>query len=62
MSAARAAARDALGLDLDAIVLIEPRSIPRTTSGKIRRSRCRELFLGDELDVVAEWDAAEGGA
>ena len=39
----------------DAIVLIEPRSIPRTSSGKIQRFACREAFLANTLDVVHEW-------
>jgi acyl transferase domain-containing protein/acyl-CoA synthetase (AMP-forming)/AMP-acid ligase II/acyl carrier protein len=38
-----------------AIVLIEPRSIPRTSSGKIQRFACREAFLAGTLDVVHEW-------
>jgi acyl-CoA synthetase (AMP-forming)/AMP-acid ligase II len=57
IDAVREAAHASLGLDLDALALIAPRTIPRTTSGKIRRRRCRELFLGGELELVAEWDA-----
>ena len=44
----------------DAIVLIEPRSIPRTSSGKIQRYACREAFLGGTLDVLHEWRDPEG--
>ena len=44
----------------DAIVLIEPRSIPRTSSGKIQRYACREAFLAGTLDVVHEWRDREG--
>jgi acyl transferase domain-containing protein/acyl-CoA synthetase (AMP-forming)/AMP-acid ligase II/NADPH:quinone reductase-like Zn-dependent oxidoreductase/acyl carrier protein len=39
----------------DAVVLIEPRSIPRTSSGKIQRYACREALLAGTLDVVYEW-------
>jgi hypothetical protein len=39
----------------DAIVLIEPRSIPRTSSGKIQRYACRQTFLAGTLEVVHEW-------
>lgn len=39
----------------DAVVLIEPRSIPRTSSGKIQRFLCREAFLAGTLPVVHEW-------
>ena len=44
----------------DAVVLIEPRSIPRTSSGKIQRYACREAFLAGTLDVVHEWRNREG--
>ena len=44
----------------DAIILIEPRSIPRTSSGKIQRYACREAFLAGTLDVVHEWRDREG--
>ncbi len=46
----------------DAVVLIEPRSIPRTSSGKIQRYACREAFLAGTLDVVHEWRDHEGRA
>ncbi len=39
----------------DAIVLIAPRSIPRTSSGKIQRYACREAYLSGGLDIVHEW-------
>jgi acyl carrier protein len=42
-------------LDPHAIVLIRPASLPITSSGKVQRSRCRELFLRDELKVNAQW-------
>jgi len=32
-----------------ALVLIRPRSIPKTSSGKIRRRACRDAFLSEEL-------------
>jgi len=38
-----------------AVVLVTPSSIPKTTSGKIQRRACREAFLEDALNVVAEW-------
>jgi len=44
----------------DAIVLIEPRTIPRTSSGKIQRYACREAFLTGMLDLVHEWRDREG--
>jgi myxalamid-type polyketide synthase MxaE and MxaD len=44
----------------DAIILIEPRSIPRTSSGKIQRYACREAFLAGTLDVVHDWRERQG--
>ena len=39
----------------DAVVLILPRSISRTSSGKIQRYACREAFLAGTLEVAHEW-------
>jgi acyl transferase domain-containing protein/acyl-CoA synthetase (AMP-forming)/AMP-acid ligase II/acyl carrier protein len=43
----------------DAVVLIEPRTISRTSSGKIQRYACREAFLGGTLEIVHEWRDTE---
>ena len=43
------------GAHLDVVALIEPGTIPKTSSGKVQRHRCRTLFLARRLDVVAEW-------
>ena len=42
-------------LQVYAIVLVKTASIPKTSSGKIQRRRCRQLFLAGDLDVVADW-------
>lgn len=42
-------------LDPSAIVLIKPASLPVTSSGKVQRSRCRAMFLEDNLKVLAQW-------
>jgi acyl-CoA synthetase (AMP-forming)/AMP-acid ligase II/acyl carrier protein len=39
------------------IVLVRIGSLPVTTSGKIRRTECRELFKTDQLKVVYRFDA-----
>jgi acyl-CoA synthetase (AMP-forming)/AMP-acid ligase II len=36
-----------------AAVLVEARTIPKTSSGKIRRNACREAYLAGQLSVVA---------
>ncbi|MDD5275162.1 MAG: amino acid adenylation domain-containing protein [Methylovulum sp.] len=41
------------GVQLDTIVLLKPGAILKTTSGKIRRSACREAFEKDSLPAVA---------
>jgi amino acid adenylation domain-containing protein len=41
-------------LQLYAVALIAAGSIPKTSSGKIRRRACRALFLEDALDVLNE--------
>ena len=43
------------GLQVYAIVLIRFHSIPKTSSGKVQRSNCRELFMNGELNSLFEW-------
>jgi 1-acyl-sn-glycerol-3-phosphate acyltransferase len=43
-----AAVADAVGLPPDRVVLLLPGQLPRTSSGKLRRSRLRELLEGGE--------------
>ena len=40
---------EALGFPPDDIVLSPPRTVPKTSSGKLRRSSCREQYLRGEL-------------
>ncbi|HEX7312965.1 MAG TPA: amino acid adenylation domain-containing protein [Pyrinomonadaceae bacterium] len=40
-----------------AVVLVRPGGVPRTSSGKIRRGLCRQMFLENGLDVLLEWHA-----
>lgn len=44
------------GLQVFATVLLRTGSIPKTSSGKIRRQACRAAFLGGTLDVVEDWN------
>ncbi|NKQ35830.1 MAG: amino acid adenylation domain-containing protein [Chloroflexi bacterium] len=37
-----------------AVVLAQPRSVPKTSSGKIQRSACRQMYLDGELPLVEE--------
>lgn len=44
-AAVRAAISQSFSLPVAGIVLLKPGQIPRTTSGKIQRQRCRQLFV-----------------
>ncbi len=39
------------------VLLLNPGGLPRTSSGKVRRGTCRDLFLSKRLDVLAAWRA-----
>lgn len=55
----RAAVVEEHELDPQAIVLIKPASLPITSSGKVQRQRCAEMYLAGQLQVLAEWQAAQ---
>jgi len=42
-------------LQVYAILLLKPATLPKTSSGKVQRSACREGFLTDTLKTVARW-------
>ena len=44
--------RNAIGLPAKDIVLVEPGSLPKTSSGKLQRSLCKVRYLGQELQAV----------
>ncbi|MEM8934445.1 MAG: fatty acyl-AMP ligase, partial [Acidobacteriota bacterium] len=64
LAAIRRAVGEAHEVQPDAVVVIRPSSIPKTTSGKIQRRACRERFLSGDLDEVFSWrgEAFAGGA
>lgn len=51
--AVRRAIGQTFGLPVHAVVLVEPGSLPRTSTGKIRRFRCRELYLEQSSQASA---------
>ncbi|MEO3808407.1 AMP-binding protein [Sphaerisporangium sp. B11E5] len=55
-SEVRAAVLSRTGLRLGVVAVVPPRSLPRTSSGKIRRSAARDAFLAGVFD-----DALPGG-
>ena len=46
-------------LQVHAVVLIKPLSVPRTSSGKIIRHACKRDFLNGSLMVVGQWQASQ---
>ncbi len=40
---------DAVGLPAGEVVLVQPGSLPKTSSGKLQRSLCRARYLDSEL-------------
>jgi fatty-acyl-CoA synthase len=49
-------ALDVCGIPPRDVILVQPGTLPKTSSGKLQRSKCRELYLAEELDVVATRD------
>jgi amino acid adenylation domain-containing protein/thioester reductase-like protein len=54
-AAIRQAVAEKHDLQVSAIVLVKPMSIPKTSSGKIKRRACKAAFLSGELEIVGEW-------
>jgi acyl-CoA synthetase (AMP-forming)/AMP-acid ligase II len=48
------AVADAVSVQLDHIVFVRSSCIPRTTSGKVQRTRAREMFLRNEFSTSLE--------
>jgi acyl-CoA synthetase (AMP-forming)/AMP-acid ligase II/alkylation response protein AidB-like acyl-CoA dehydrogenase len=56
--AIRRAVSEDLALQPSAVVLLKPLTLPRTSSGKVRRGACRQAFLDMSLPALASWVAA----
>ncbi|HEX8503067.1 MAG TPA: aminotransferase class III-fold pyridoxal phosphate-dependent enzyme [Pyrinomonadaceae bacterium] len=50
-------------VDVSAVVLLKPNTLPKTSSGKTQRAKLRQDFLDGALEVQAEWrdEAVFGG-
>ncbi|MGB3292557.1 MAG: type I polyketide synthase [Phormidesmis sp.] len=55
ITAIRRAISDQHNLQTYAVLLLKTASLPKTSSGKVRRTACRDKFLSGSLDVVADW-------
>jgi fatty-acyl-CoA synthase len=52
--AVKARVLDALGLKVSDVLLLERASLPRTSSGKLQRTRAREWYLAGRLEIAGE--------
>ena len=43
---------DAIGIPPTEIVLVAPGTLPKTSSGKLQRSLCKDRYLSDVLEPV----------
>ncbi len=57
IAAIRHAITEGHGLPIHAVLLLKTASLPKTSSGKVKRSACKTMFLNMSLDVVSEWKA-----
>ncbi len=57
--AAASAVAEAHGIDLDIIVFVQTGSIPKTSSGKIQRKICKEMFENVSLKEIGRWERAD---
>ena len=61
LDAIREAIWDRFDVTPETIVLVEPGSVLRTSSGKIRRGATRDAWLEGRLPVIASWRQAAAG-
>ena len=43
---------DVCGLPPRDVMLVKAGTLPKTSSGKLQRAKCRELYLAEELELV----------
>lgn len=59
MAAVRAAISNDHGVQVKAVILVKQTTLPKTPSGKVQRQRCKTMYLGGALNIVAQWPALE---
>jgi amino acid adenylation domain-containing protein len=60
VAAIRRAVAEEHEVQVHAVVLLRPATIPKTTSGKIQRSACRVRYLDGTLEALGGWQAPAG--
>ncbi len=46
-------------IDIYAIALLAPGTIPKTSSGKIQRRTCKQRYLDGNLDILSQWHSPQ---
>jgi acyl carrier protein len=59
VSAIRTSLGSSHGLDVHAIFLLGPTSLPKTSSGKVQRQATKQLLLSDQLPTLHVWRKVE---
>ena len=62
MNLIRAAVGEELELQVSSVVLLKQGALPRTTSGKLRRSTCAQAYLDGILNSLTQMEFGLGGA
>ncbi|KPI15360.1 Long-chain-fatty-acid--CoA ligase, 6-deoxyerythronolide-B synthase [Actinobacteria bacterium OK074] len=57
VAAVRQAVTEEHDVELGAVVLLRSAALPITSSGKVRRRHCKQLYLNGELAAVHTWEA-----
>jgi amino acid adenylation domain-containing protein len=60
VAAIRRAVAEEHEVQVHAVVLLRPATIPKTTSGKIQRAACRARYLDGTLEALGGWQAPAG--
>ena len=55
LNAVREAIAEEYEINVYAVLLVKAGGVPRTSSGKIQRRACREMFLSDRFEPLAQW-------
>ncbi len=58
----RAAVSEQHEVQLYALALVRPGTLPRTSSGKLRRGPCRSLFLANALEEIYLWKVPQSAS
>ena len=62
LSAIRQAVAEEHEAQLYAIVIVKAGSVPKTSSGKVQRRACRQMFLSNGIEAMAEWREASASS